>query len=333
MLHDEAEFSVRSGNGGAGCVSFRREKYVPEGGPDGGDGGTGGSVAFVASRHLNTLTKYTRKKRWKAGNGQPGLGRLKSGKDGEDLILEVPQGTIVRHAETDEILADLTDDGQQVVVAAGGQGGWGNARFKRATNQAPRQFGPGTPGTELDVRLQLKLIADAGIIGFPNAGKSTLLSRLSGAKPKIGNYPFTTLEPQLGVVERPDRSLILADIPGLIEGAAEGIGLGHKFLRHVERCPMLVHLVDGSEGEVAELAGQVRILNAELERFSPDLAAKQQMLVLSKADARPDEAAAIAVDLAAELGVDEILVISAVSGVGVRELESRLLSVIPPRGV
>jgi GTP-binding protein len=324
MLHDEASISVRSGNGGPGCVSFRREKYVPEGGPDGGDGGDGGDVVLVASHHLSTLTPYTRKRKWKARSGEPGSSRQKHGANGEDLVLEVPCGTIVRHAETDEILADLTDDGQRVVVVPGGRGGWGNVHWKKATNQVPRQHGPGTPGTERPLKLELKLIAHVGIIGFPNAGKSTLLSRLSAARPKIGNYPFTTLNPQLGVIERPDRQVVVADIPGLIEGAAEGVGLGHRFLRHVERCELLLHLVDGSHGEAADLAEQIAVLNQELARFSPLLAGKRQLLVLNKIDARP-ELETLASDLAVLLEA-EVLCISAVSGHGLRELENRLLA-------
>ncbi|MDA3963576.1 MAG: GTPase ObgE [Planctomycetota bacterium] len=328
-MHDEVHISVRSGNGGAGCVSFRREKYVPEGGPDGGDGGNGADVVLQASRHFNTLTPYSRKRKWKAPSGQPGTSRNKSGLKGDDLVLEVPCGTIVRIAESEEILADLTEEGQRVVVAPGGRGGWGNFRFKKATNQVPRQSGPGEPGVTLQLKLELKLLADVGIIGFPNAGKSTLLSRMSSAKPKIGNYPFTTLDPQLGVVERADRTMVMADIPGLIEGAAEGVGLGHQFLRHVERCALLLHLVDASEGDAAELAERIRVLDSELERFSPELAAKPQLLVLNKLDVRPD-LAELAQELTALTGRD-IMAISGVTGANLRELENRLLeAVFPP---
>ncbi len=299
---------------------------MPEGGPDGGDGGEGGDVVFLASSHLNTLSAFMRRRVWKAQPGQRGGGKLCSGLSGEDLVIEVPCGTIIRLAESGEIIADLTDPGQRVTVAAGGKGGKGNARFKSSTNQTPRQFGQGGASTELSLKLDLKLIADVGIIGFPNAGKSTLLSRLSKARPKVAAYPFTTLEPQLGVIERVDRTLVLADIPGLIEGAAEGKGLGHQFLRHVERCPMLVHLVDGSEGGVDELASRIAVLNAELRRFSEMLADKQQLIVLNKADAR-DDLDQVAAGLTKRLK-QEVRVISGVSGQGLEDLENRLLQLV-----
>jgi GTPase len=323
MLRDEAEVQIRSGKGGPGAVSFRREKYAPEGGPDGGDGGKGGDVVFEATIHLNTLSPFIRRRHWFADNGAPGGATNCSGKSGEDLVVKVPCGTIIRHAETGEILADLTKDGQRVVLAAGGRGGGGNSRYKSATNQTPRQAGKGRPGVELPIKLELKLIADVGIIGFPNAGKSTLLSRLSAARPKIAPYPFTTIEPQLGVIERDDRSVVLADIPGLIEGAARGVGLGHKFLRHVERCPLLLHLVDASEGDVDALIARIGALNHELREFSADLAGKPQWIVLTKADARED------IDdvrhaLSPRIG-QEVLAISGVSGYGLPELEARLL--------
>jgi len=231
--------------------------------------------------------------------------------------------------ETGEILADLTSIGQRVVVAAGGKGGKGNWRFKSATNQVPKQFGPGSPGVEMSLVLELKLIADVGIMGFPNAGKSTLLSRLSKARPKVADYPFTTLEPQLGVIERHDRTLVVADIPGLIEGAAEGRGLGHRFLRHVERCPLLLHLVDASQGDAESLAKQVRVLNEELLRFSETLAEKPQLVVLNKLDVRP-EIASLAKELATLMG-QEVMAISGVSGKGLKELENRLLQLVPSR--
>jgi len=328
-MHDEAEIVVRSGKGGAGCVSFRREKYIPEGGPDGGDGGSGGDVVCLGDSSLNTLGAYVRKRHWKARNGQPGSGRHKSGKAGDELLLRVPLGTIVRDAESGEVPADGTGRGQRVVLAAGGRGGRGNARFKSATNQVPRQSQPGEPAVELRLRLELKLLADVGLIGLPNAGKSTLLGRLSEARPKIGDYPFTTLEPNLGVIERYDRQVLVADIPGLIEGAAEGAGLGHRFLRHVERCRLLLHLLDGSEGDVDALAAQVAVLQGELERFSAPLADKDQLLVLNKADARP-ELPALAAELSERLR-REVLTISAVSGQGMDEMLSRVLELVPPR--
>ena len=328
MLRDEVDITVRSGNGGDGAVTFLREKFRPEGGPDGGDGGRGGDVVMVANPHMNTLGHLVRKPRWRAEDGVKGMGGNCFGRSGEDLLVEVPCGTIVRIIETQEIIADLTTPGQRVVIVAGGKG---NVHFKSSVNQTPRQFTPGVLGQKLLLHLELKLIADVGIVGFPNAGKSTLLSRLSMARPKIAPYPFTTLEPQLGVIERPDRTLVLADIPGLIEGAADGKGLGHQFLRHVERCALLLHLVDGSEGDAEELAGRVRVLNAELTRFSPELAARKQIVVLNKLDTRP-ELPELAPAVAALLGC-EVRCISGVSGQGIKDLENHLLVVVPPRTV
>ncbi len=329
MLKDEVEIKVRSGNGGDGAVTFIREKFRPEGGPDGGDGGRGGDVVMVANPHMNTLGHLVRRPRWRADDGVKGMGSNCFGKSGEDLIVEVPCGTIVRIVETQEIIADLTEAGQRVVIVAGGRGGKGNVHFKSSINQTPRQFTPGEVGQELHLKLELKLIADVGIVGFPNAGKSTLLSRLSMARPKIAAYPFTTLEPQLGVIERPDRTLVLADIPGLIEGAADGKGLGHQFLRHVERCALLLHLVDGSDGDAEALAERVRVLNAELARFSPELAVRKQLVVLNKLDTRL-ELPEIATAVAALLGCD-VRCISGVSGQGIKELENYLLTIVPPR--
>ncbi len=325
-MRDEAEILIRSGNGGAGACSFRREKYIPEGGPDGGDGGRGGAVAFVADQHMNTLLVFVRKHRWQAEHGQAGGGDHCSGRAGADLDIRVPCGTVIRLKDTGEIIADLTEHGQRVVLAAGGRGGKGNARYKSSVNQTPTKTQPGEQGTTLDLKLELKLIADVGIIGFPNAGKSTLLSRLSMARPKIAPYPFTTLEPQLGVIERGDRTLVLADIPGLIEGAAEGKGLGHQFLRHVERCPVLLHLVDGSEGTAAQLEKRVRTIDRELERFAPDLAAKPQIVVLNKVDTRP-ALGKVATTLAKRLG-REVLCISGVSGQGMDQLTTRLITAV-----
>ncbi|MFW5750886.1 MAG: GTPase ObgE [Planctomycetota bacterium] len=358
MLHDEADIEVRSGDGGAGCVSFRREKYIPEGGPDGGDGGRGGDVVLLADDRQSGLGAFVRKHKWRARNGQPGMGRKRSGARGEDAVLRVPVGTLVRHGETEALIADLDHDGARVVVAAGGKGGWGNTRYKTATNQAPRQHGHGEQGVGLPLHLELKLIADVGLIGFPNAGKSTLLSRLSRARPKVAAYPFTTLEPQLGVIERPDRAILLADIPGLVAGAAEGVGLGHTFLRHVERCALLVHLVDGTEGSAQELFERIRVLDAELCRFSAVLAAKRQLVVLNKGDTRadldqvaqelsaalagalmcspapvadrPDPVDARAVDARAVF-LPGVAAISGVSGQGVEQLANRLLALVPDR--
>ena len=329
MFLDEAEIVVRSGNGGPGKVSFLREKFMPEGGPDGGDGGRGGDVVLEASQHYNTLGIFNRRKRWKAAEGASGAGGNCSGKSGDHLVIPVPCGTLVKLSETGEILADLTDHKQRVVVAAGGRGGRGNSRFKTSTNQTPRTATPGEQGTELRLKLELKLIAEVGIIGFPNAGKSTLISRLTKANPKVAPYPFTTLNPGLGVIERSDRTMVLADIPGLIEGAAEGKGLGHQFLRHVERCEILLHLVDGSEGDARALSRKIAVIDAELAKFSPILATKPQVVVLNKADARPG-LAKIAETLSRQRGA-EVLVISAVSGVGVTALGDRLMTLVPAK--
>lgn len=329
MLRDEAEIFVKSGAGGPGAVSMYREKFIAEGGPDGGDGGDGGDVIFEATPHMNTLSPFIRRRHWRAESGHKGGGKLCSGSAGEDLVITVPCGTVIRLIASGEIIADLTTPGQRVTIAAGGRGGKGNARFKSSVNQTPRQSTPGEPGTELHLKLDLKLIADIGIIGFPNAGKSTLLSRISKARPKIAAYPFTTLEPQLGVIDRADRSVVCADIPGLIEGASAGKGLGHQFLRHVERCAMLLHLVDGSEGDDAVLAERIAVLNRELARFSELLAGKPQIVVLNKADTRQD-LDAVAADLAKRLGL-EVLVISGVSGQGIKELEDRLFLAVEAR--
>lgn len=323
MFHDEAEISVRSGDGGQGCVSFRREKFVPEGGPDGGDGGKGGDVIVVANPHLASLSPFTRKRKWKAANGQPGGSRNKAGPAGADLILELPCGTIIRHAETGEVLADVCEPERPIVLCAGGKGGGGNVRYKSSTNRVPRRAGPGETGTRLPLTLELKLIADIGLLGLPNAGKSTLLSRLSSARPKIANYPFTTLQPQLGVIEEVDRQLVIADIPGLIEGAADGVGLGHQFLRHVERCRLLLHLVDGSQGEVDEITARIAMIQHELQRFSSRLAERPQLLVLNKADLRSD-LPSLAQALA-ERHETTVLTLSAVSGQGLDALRQHLL--------
>ena len=325
-MHDEADIVVRSGHGGRGALSFRREKYIPEGGPDGGDGGRGGDVAFIATPHMNTLRTFVRRRTWRAEDGAPGGGDHCAGRAGRDVEIAVPCGTIISLAGSGEIIADMTEPGSRIVVATGGRGGRGNARFKSSTNQTPHQFQPGEPGRELSLHLELKLIADIGIIGFPNAGKSTLLSRLSKATPKIAPYPFTTLEPQLGVLARGDDTVVLADIPGLIEGAADGKGLGHQFLRHVERCQALLHLVDGSEGDVRALEKRVKQIDRELQRFSPELAAKPQLIALTKLDARPGLVRTAAA-LAKRTG-RECLAFSAVSGENLKALSDRLFTFV-----
>jgi GTP-binding protein len=306
-------------------MSFRREKFAPEGGPDGGDGGRGGSIFLRANRALNTLNPYRSKRDFAAERGRQGEGCMRHGKDGLDMWLEVPMGTVVKDGDTGEVLAELLSPGEEVCVARGGRGGLGNTNFKSSTNRTPRHHQPGEDGEERNLDLELKLIADVGLVGFPNAGKSTLVSRLSAARPKIADYPFTTLEPQLGVVSL-DRfggdimdSWVIADIPGLIEGAAAGAGLGIQFLRHVERTRMLLHLVDLSD-PIEEPADAVRIIEGEVEAFSPILAAKPRWLVGTKLDALQDEARREAfVALCADRGQKPIF-ISGVTGEGLREL-------------
>jgi GTP-binding protein len=280
---DQATIRVKAGDGGHGCVAFRREKFVPKGGPSGGDGGTGGSVWIVASKRLNTLYHLQFQREWKAGRGQHGMGSNCSGHDGQDVTIELPVGSVIRDKATDDIVADLAEDGQRVLVARGGRGGWGNQHFATATRQAPRFAQDGNLGDEHELFIELKLIADVGLVGLPNAGKSTLISVISAAKPKIADYPFTTLVPNLGVVSADDsQTFVVADIPGLIEGAHEGHGLGDQFLRHVERCSVLVHLVDLSANEEPGIDAEV--IARELALYSPLLAGKPRIIVGSKID-------------------------------------------------
>src|SRR5262245_48727401 len=293
MFVDEVDIHVQSGPGGAGCLSFRREKFVPRGGPDGGDGGSGGSVFIVATPTKNTLVDFRFHPEFKARRGQHGQGSNRTGQTAEDLEIGVPPGTLVFEMDPDggepRLLGDLAEEGQRVLVAKGGRGGRGNARFVSSTNRAPRRIEPGEEGEEKQLRLQLKLIADVGLIGFPNAGKSTLISRVSAARPKIADYPFTTLVPNLGVVTlSDDRSFVVADVPGLIKGAHEGTGLGHQFLRHIERTKVLVHLVDVSGASGRDPIDDFITILDELERFSPAVAAKPQIVVANKMDAVDD---------------------------------------------
>ncbi len=281
MFFDQVKIYVKGGDGGNGVSSFRREKFVPRGGPDGGSGGRGGHVIFEVDPQLNTLLHFKRRSHFKARRGEHGRGKDQQGARGKDWIVPVPPGTIVRHAETDEIMADLTEPNQQFIVARGGKGGRGNAAFRTSVRQAPRMAERGLPGQELWVKLELKLIADVGIVGVPNAGKSTLLASVSAAKPKIANYPFTTLQPNLGVVLVDDRDFVIADIPGLIEGAHHGVGLGHQFLRHVERTRLLIHLLDGAS---ADPLADFEQINEELAQYNPELAKKPQIIVLNKRD-------------------------------------------------
>ncbi len=285
MLVDIAKITIEAGSGGNGAVSFHREKYVAAGGPDGGDGGNGGNVVFVADKTLATLMDFRYKKKYKAENGTQGAAARCNGKNGADIIIKVPCGTIIRNINTDRIIADLTSDGDSFVAAKGGRGGWGNAHFATPTRQVPKFAKPGLKGEFKEIQLELKLIADVGLIGFPNVGKSTLLSVISAAKPKIANYHFTTLEPNLGVVSiSPENSFIVADIPGLIEGASDGIGLGHDFLRHVERTRMLIHVVDVSGIEGRNPIEDFDKINSELEKYSEILLGKLQIVAANKTD-------------------------------------------------
>jgi len=327
---DEAEIEVVAGRGGDGCVHFRREKYIPRGGPDGGDGGDGGSVWLVADPGLNTLADFRHARRFQAEDGRPGEGGNRTGRSGSDLEIRVPVGTVVRDADTGELIGDLALPGTRLRVARGGRGGKGNTRFKSATNRAPRQSTPGTPGERRRLALELRLLADVGLVGLPNAGKSTLIRAVSAARPRVADYPFTTLHPHLGVVELGiGRSFVMADVPGLIEGAAEGAGLGHRFLRHLARTRLLLHVVDLAPPDPEQAPEQaVRAIEAELARFSPELSARERWLVFNKADLLPDgEAGTRARGIVARLGWrGPWFVISAATGRGTRALAERVMA-------
>lgn len=289
MFVDKAEITIKAGNGGSGAVSFRREKYIPAGGPDGGDGGKGGDIIFQVDTNLSTLADFRYKRKYKADNGQNGSGKKCYGKQGEDTIIRVPEGTLIKEAHTGTILADMSDD-KPFVAAKGGRGGKGNIHFKTSTRQTPRFAQEGMPGEEWDIILELKLLADVGLLGYPNVGKSTFISVVSGARPEIANYHFTTLQPNLGVVFYGDnQSFVIADIPGLIEGASEGVGLGHDFLRHVERCRMLLHIVDVSGSEGRNPIEDFQKINDELKKFNPDLASRVQIVAGNKIDLASEE--------------------------------------------
>jgi GTP-binding protein len=318
---DQAKIYIKSGAGGRGCVSFRREKYIEYGGPDGGNGGKGGDVIFEAAGNLNTLIDYRYQQHQNAGNGHGGAGRNKTGAGGKDLVLKVPPGTQILTEDKETLLADLTKIGDRVVLLEGGDGGFGNAHYKSATNQSPRHFTPGYPGLEQTVLLRLKLIADAGLIGLPNAGKSTFLAAVSAARPKIADYPFTTLAPNLGVVrlggKREGTTFVLADIPGLIEGAHEGYGLGTRFLGHVERCRVLLHLIDGTEEDVATGYKTVR---KELKAYGGGLTKKAEIIALNKCDALDADAIKKKIATLKKIGKKPVYAISAVSGKGVDQI-------------
>ena len=323
MFADIATIYIRSGNGGDGHVGFHREKFIAAGGPNGGDGGRGGDIIFEVDDGLNTLNDYRYKRKYKAQNGEPGGNNNCSGKDGEDLILKVPEGTVIKEAESGKVIADLSHENRRVVVLKGGRGGKGNQHYATPTMQIPKYAQPGQEGRELNVVLELKVIADVGLVGFPNVGKSTFLSRVSNARPKIANYHFTTLNPNLGVVKLDDADgFVIADIPGLIEGASEGIGLGHEFLKHVERCRVLIHILDGASTEGRDPLDDYRKINEELAKYSAVLAAKPQIIAVNKMDLFSPEEQEIALSLIKD-GLPEgtpVYLISAVSGQGVREL-------------
>ena len=327
MFVDEALIHVKAGDGGHGCVSFRREKYIPKGGPDGGDGGDGGSVIFVADPSKNTLLDFSGKHHWHAPKGQPGMGKKMAGLSGEDLVVPVPPGTLMFDADHQILLADLDQIGKRIVVARGGKGGRGNWHFRSPTNQAPRYAEPGGQGQERNLKLELKLIADVGLVGMPNAGKSTLLRAISAARPKVADYPFTTLEPQLGIVELPGfRRMVVADIPGLIEGARHGAGLGHAFLRHIERTKTIVHLLDMHPLDGSDPTQNYRTIRRELEAFSPALAEKREVIAANKMDLAIDNAALE--KLMAELPDEEIFPISGATHQGVNSLLETLWAMV-----
>ena len=302
-LVDEAEITVTAGNGGNGCIAFRREKFIPLGGPNGGDGGNGGDVWLQADENLNTLVDFRHQRSFRAQRGENGMGSQMYGKGGEDTTIRVPVGTMITNVDTDEVIGDLTAHGQRMLVAQGGKGGLGNIHFKTSVNRAPRKATPGTPGEARELKLELRLLADVGLLGFPNAGKSTFIRAVSAATPRVADYPFTTLHPNLGVVSLgTDQSFVIADIPGLIEGASEGAGLGIQFLRHVARTSLLLHIVDIAPVDGSDVAAQVRAIEQELQKFNPELLERPRWLVLNKADMlAEDERQAVAEKIVAEL--------------------------------
>lgn len=319
---DESKFYVKAGDGGNGCVSFRREKFVPKGGPNGGDGGKGGDVYIVADGRLHSLLDFKYRSHFKAERGSNGMGQDKHGKGGRDHVIKVPLGSIIKDAETGEILADLVAEGDTYLAAKGGKGGYGNARFATSTNRAPRKATPGVPGEEFWLKIELKLLADIGLVGLPNAGKSTLLSRLSAANPKIASYPFTTLDPQLGVLHFPfTESCIIADIPGLIEGAHEGVGLGHRFLKHIERTSILLHILDCSV-ELEQAVADYEVIRNELAAYNDVLLSRKQVLVLNKIDLITEEEVDERVQLFSKEQV--VLAVSAETGKGLNRLKETL---------
>ncbi len=331
MFADRAKIIIKSGKGGDGHVSFRREKYVPNGGPDGGDGGKGGDVVFEIDKGASTLSDYRHKRKFAATPGEEGKKRNCHGKNGEDLILKVPEGTVIKEAKSGKVIADMSEDNTHVVVLEGGRGGLGNQHYATSTMQAPKYAQPGGEGIEIEVLLELKVLADVGLVGFPNAGKSTLLSRLSNAKPEIASYPFTTLHPILGVVDSGDgNGFVMADIPGLIEGASDGVGLGHEFLRHIERTKVLVHMVDAASVEGRDPIEDIAAIKNELAKYSDKLLEKPQIICANKLDACPEEADDILKRIKDKYETDNVRVLplSAVSGEGVDELVHQIMALL-----
>jgi GTP-binding protein len=323
---DQCKIYLRSGDGGAGAVSFRREKFIEFGGPDGGDGGKGGDIVFLAVANLNTLIDYRYRQHFRAPDGSRGGGRERTGAAGRDLVLKVPAGTQILDADNRQVLADLTRPGERIVFLRGGDGGFGNAHYKSSTNRAPRRADPGWPGREAWVWLRLKLIADVGLVGFPNAGKSTLLAAVSHARPKIADYPFTTLKPQLGLVRRHDEEFVMADLPGLIEGAADGMGLGTRFLGHAERCTVILHLVDGT---LADVVGAYRAIRRELARYGHGRADKPEIVGLNKIDALAAAEVAAKRRMLADAAAGAcVLALSGATGAGVPEMLDALLAAV-----
>lgn len=328
MFVDYAVIEVQAGNGGSGAVTFRREKYVPKGGPSGGDGGNGGNIIIQADRNLHTLLDFRYKRKYKASNGENGGSSLKDGKNGQDVIIKVPVGTIIKDAETEEQLFDLNEESQKVILAKGGKGGRGNSKFATSTNQTPRFAEPGKPGEYKKVILELKLIADVGLVGFPNAGKSTLISKISSARPKIADYPFTTLEPNLGIVKYKDfQSFTVADIPGIIEGASEGKGLGHQFLRHIERTRIILFLIDITS---EDYQNDFNVLHNELKKYSPKLIQKKKIVALSKSDLADSKKLKEAASTKFKGIKSKPVIFSSVSGKGLNELLDILWYTLKP---
>lgn len=322
---DEAKIYLEAGDGGNGCMSFRHEKYVEYGGPNGGDGGAGGNIIFRAVRNLNTLIDFRYQQHFRAQKGRPGEGSERTGKSGDDLIVKVPVGTVILAEDKKTVIADMVTDGEEVLVAKGGRGGWGNVHFKSSTNQAPERADPGKPGDKLAVWLRLKLIADIGLVGFPNAGKSTLLSVLTAARPKIANYPFTTLHPNLGVFYLYDKEYVIADLPGLIEGASEGVGLGHRFLGHAERCKIILHLIDGTSDDVVE---SYKTIQSELLNYGDVLEHKPEIVVLNKIDSLSEDEVAEKIKLLKKASKKEVIAISGIAQIGLEDLKKAIYKIL-----